>query len=81
LRSKDQTVKSCWKKNTTALKIRIDSRDAGIMEVSRTASVPQFKLTKPESSGGRSPKSNHVCSFAEQRKGETHYDQSKLESS
>ena len=24
LRSNDRTVKSCWKKNTTALKIRID---------------------------------------------------------
>src|SRR5262249_3486589 len=37
------------------------------MGVSRTASVLQFKVTKPESSGGRSPKSNHVCSFAKQR--------------
>src|SRR4029453_17264434 len=37
------------------------------MEESRTASVLQFKLTKPESSGRRSPKTNHVCSFAKQR--------------
>src|SRR5436309_2884268 len=36
---------------------------------SRTTSVLQFKLTKPESSGPRSQKSNHVCSFAKQRNG------------
>ena len=81
LRSNDRTVKSCWKKNTTALKIRIDSANAGVMEVSRTASVLQFKLTKPESSGRRSPKTNHVCSFAKQRNRRNHYDQAKPESS
>src|SRR5882672_7640241 len=40
------------------------------MEVSRTASVLQFKLTEPESSGRRSPKTNHVCSLAKQRQPE-----------
>ncbi len=51
------------------------------MEVSRTASVLQFKLTQPESSGRRSPKTNHVCSFAKQRNRRNHYDQAKPESS
>ena len=37
------------------------------MDASRTASVPHFKLTKPESSGRRSPNPNHVCSSREQR--------------
>ena len=61
--------------------IRIDSADAGVMEVSRTASVLQFKLTNPESCGRRSPKTNHVCSFAKQRNRRNNYDQAKLESS
>ena len=69
------------KKNATALKIRIDLANAGVMEVSRTVSVLQFKLTKPESSGRRSPKSKHVCSFAKQRNRRNHYDQAKPESS
>ena len=55
--------------------------DAGFMKLSRTASVLQFKLTKPESSGGRSPKSNHVCFFAKQRNRRNHDDQAKPESS
>src|SRR5436190_24325740 len=38
-------------KNTTTSKTRIDYADAGVMEVSGTVSVLQFKLTKPESSG------------------------------
>ena len=54
---------------------------AGIMEVSRTASVLQFELAKPESSGRRSAKSTRVCSFAKQRNRRNHYDQAKLESS
>src|SRR5215469_11719922 len=56
-------------KNTTTLRLRIDPEVQVVFlwEASRTASVLQFKLTKPESSGLRSPNPNHVCSSREQR--------------
>src|SRR5439155_7606003 len=80
LRRNGRTVKSCWKKcGHSEDQDRL--ADAGVMEVSRTVSVLQFKLTEPESSGRRPPKSNHICSFAKQRNRRNHYDHAKLESS